>query len=60
MSGRPEAKAVLDQFRAGPSLAARLQIGGGMVDASFIADMIQKLSLDKEMEGRRTGSWRGR
>jgi hypothetical protein len=40
MSGRPEAKALLDQYRDDPSLVARLQIGSAMMSAAFLSDLI--------------------
>jgi len=42
MSGRPEAKALLDRYRDDPSLAARLQIGSAMVDAAFLSDLMRE------------------
>jgi hypothetical protein len=50
MSDRPEAKALLDQYRDDPSLAARLQISGAMVDAAFLSDLMRDHGPMKMMD----------
>jgi hypothetical protein len=68
MSGRPEAKVLLDEYRDDPSLAARAQIGSAIMSAAFLSDLIRECGVMTAMDDhlyefedamRHYGIWKG-